>query len=186
MIVLLLVFSLKLLFFFFFKQKTAYEMRISDWSSDVCSSDLTAGRLSPSPPSDWSANGLCIAPMTMTEGDRVAVRLGTGEVGVGAAWLTKLAHPPAAMIATARTDAMPADRPLLEVDDVGAAILALGRYARSRMTGKVIAITGSAGKTTAVAMAAHDLASFRAVGQSRTNPNQTGNTTCTEKVCSSV
>src|SRR3546814_2978224 len=30
--------------FFFFKQKTAYEMRISDWSSDVCSSDL-----------DWTA-----------------------------------------------------------------------------------------------------------------------------------
>src|SRR3546814_3301694 len=28
--------------FFFFKQKTAYEMRISDWSSDVCSSDLRA------------------------------------------------------------------------------------------------------------------------------------------------
>src|SRR3546814_945234 len=28
-------------FFFFFKQKTAYEMRISDWSSDVCSSDLS-------------------------------------------------------------------------------------------------------------------------------------------------
>src|SRR3546814_7349808 len=32
--------------FFFFKQKTAYEMRISDWSSDVCSSDLRClGRL---------------------------------------------------------------------------------------------------------------------------------------------
>src|SRR3546814_10410804 len=29
---------------FFFKQKTAYEMRISDWSSDVCSSDLEARR----------------------------------------------------------------------------------------------------------------------------------------------
>src|SRR3546814_5651764 len=29
-----------LFFIFFFKQKTAYEMRISDWSSDVCSSDL--------------------------------------------------------------------------------------------------------------------------------------------------
>src|SRR3546814_12682148 len=28
------------IYFFFFKQKTAYEMRISDWSSDVCSSDL--------------------------------------------------------------------------------------------------------------------------------------------------
>src|SRR3546814_5745771 len=32
-----------MLFFFFFKQKTAYDMRISDWSSDVCSSDLDAG-----------------------------------------------------------------------------------------------------------------------------------------------
>src|SRR3546814_7160982 len=31
--------------FFFFKQKTAYEMRISDWSSDVCSSDLVEFRL---------------------------------------------------------------------------------------------------------------------------------------------
>src|SRR3546814_11112515 len=30
-----------IVFFFFFKQKTAYEMRISDWSSDVCSSDLS-------------------------------------------------------------------------------------------------------------------------------------------------
>src|SRR3546814_5465195 len=30
--------------FFFFKQKTAYEMRISDWSSDVCSSDLYEGK----------------------------------------------------------------------------------------------------------------------------------------------
>src|SRR3546814_11844410 len=32
-----------IVFFFFFKQKTAYEMRISDWSSDVCSSDLNPG-----------------------------------------------------------------------------------------------------------------------------------------------
>src|SRR3546814_9346626 len=31
-------------FVFFVKQKTAYEMRISDWSSDVCSSDLLLGR----------------------------------------------------------------------------------------------------------------------------------------------
>src|SRR3546814_1706268 len=34
------VFVIQICFFFFFKQKTAYEMRISDWSSDVCSSDL--------------------------------------------------------------------------------------------------------------------------------------------------
>src|SRR3546814_11283386 len=36
-----------LICFFFFKQKTAYEMRISDWSSDVCSSDLTTTASAP-------------------------------------------------------------------------------------------------------------------------------------------
>src|SRR3546814_5033556 len=35
-----------LLVFFFFKQKTAYELRISDWSSDVCSSDLAVAPFS--------------------------------------------------------------------------------------------------------------------------------------------
>src|SRR3546814_8870497 len=34
------LFGVGIILFFFFKQKTAYEMRISDWSSDVCSSDL--------------------------------------------------------------------------------------------------------------------------------------------------
>src|SRR3546814_10767195 len=38
------MFSVVLCCFFFFKQKTAYEMRISDWSSDVCSSDLPSSR----------------------------------------------------------------------------------------------------------------------------------------------
>src|SRR3546814_20371646 len=37
--------------FFFFKQKTAYEMRISDWSSDVCSSDLSPASGMPPAPS---------------------------------------------------------------------------------------------------------------------------------------
>src|SRR3546814_8026187 len=47
--------------FVFFKQKTAYEMRISDWSSDVCSSDLVTPRppaaqieIRPRPPLFWS------------------------------------------------------------------------------------------------------------------------------------
>src|SRR3546814_12397616 len=50
--------------FFFFKQKTAYEMRISDWSSDVCSSDLRSARgchpclrYSPLPMSPGRTNG---------------------------------------------------------------------------------------------------------------------------------
>src|SRR3546814_2610327 len=50
--------------FFFFKQKTAYEMRISDWSSDVCSSDLhsaeekqvLAERVQARPAQEWEAH----------------------------------------------------------------------------------------------------------------------------------
>src|SRR3546814_3049031 len=38
------VHNCRLSIFFFFKQKTAYELRISDWSSDVCSSDLFGQR----------------------------------------------------------------------------------------------------------------------------------------------
>src|SRR3546814_5259866 len=47
-----------LLMFFFFKQKTAYEMRISDWSSDVCSSDLDQRG---SNPSELRERGACDA-----------------------------------------------------------------------------------------------------------------------------
>src|SRR3546814_10682218 len=40
-------------FIFFFKQKTAYEMRISDWSSDVCSSDLITPKITLPVPEAW-------------------------------------------------------------------------------------------------------------------------------------
>src|SRR3546814_260423 len=53
--------SLSVSFVFFFKQKTAYEMRISDWSSDVCSSDLDA----PMP-------GLGAAPAAMAQSTKTA------------------------------------------------------------------------------------------------------------------
>src|SRR3546814_1684794 len=43
-VVLALVYIVFVGIFFFFKQKTAYELRISDWSSDVCSSDLSVDR----------------------------------------------------------------------------------------------------------------------------------------------
>src|SRR3546814_2308979 len=53
--------------FFFFKQKTAYEMRISDWSSDVCSSDLRIDRLLAAAAdsgrdADWQARLLMLLP----------------------------------------------------------------------------------------------------------------------------
>src|SRR3546814_13288986 len=53
--------------FFFFKQKTAYEMRISDWSSDVCSSDL---------PGPVLPAGLGLARRTRSQVERLRRRPG--------------------------------------------------------------------------------------------------------------
>src|SRR3546814_20422919 len=57
--VILYVLSLLLtvVLFFFFKQKTAYEMRISDWSSDVCSSDLSRASMDAGFRSYWRTSG---------------------------------------------------------------------------------------------------------------------------------
>src|SRR3546814_3861814 len=56
------MFAVIIAFFFFFKQKTAYEMRISDWSSDVCSSDLDPEMVAPmvaylASDDAWNING---------------------------------------------------------------------------------------------------------------------------------
>src|SRR3546814_4401776 len=69
------------LFFFFFKQKTAYEMRISDWSSDVCSSDLLDGRRSVPCDSlvEWS--------MWMAEGDRRVAETWIDDVRISTVFL---------------------------------------------------------------------------------------------------
>src|SRR3546814_9727305 len=60
------MFKSSLYLFFFFKQKTAYEMRISDWSSDVCSSDLTRqicrlDRLRPRPARRYPQHAVAVA-----------------------------------------------------------------------------------------------------------------------------
>src|SRR3546814_5469790 len=56
--------------FFFFKQKTAYEMRISDWSSDVCSSDLTRGKWAGIDPRVLRGHGQCDENREPIEGRR--------------------------------------------------------------------------------------------------------------------
>src|SRR3546814_3384715 len=74
--------------FFFFKQKTAYEMRISDWSSDVCSSDLAYRRADPSSDrrddtreSQIDLGGFKRSTRGSNIGDRFSLR-GKGIVGI--------------------------------------------------------------------------------------------------------
>src|SRR3546814_9637400 len=61
---------------FFFKQKTAYEMRISDLSSDVCSSDLSLAI-------DGKAGVMRVAGREVREGDVITIDGASGEVMMG-------------------------------------------------------------------------------------------------------
>src|SRR3546814_11984313 len=73
---------------FFFKQKTAYEMRISDWSSDVCSSDLYHGiceLLSTLKTAVGTSEVTISSDATFAEIDRSATRAGEVYRGVGVA-----------------------------------------------------------------------------------------------------
>src|SRR3546814_8087585 len=64
-----LVNGVVLVWLFFFKQKTAYEMRISDWSSDVCSSDLDDVPAGASLSSSWLRDAMTQAlPASMSGG----------------------------------------------------------------------------------------------------------------------
>src|SRR3546814_18622379 len=71
-----------LLLFFFFKQKTAYEMRISDWSSDVCSSDLARLRFRPIIMTSL-AFSFGVLPLAIATGASAASQnaIGTGVLG---------------------------------------------------------------------------------------------------------
>src|SRR3546814_5562361 len=71
-------------FFFFFKQKTAYEMRISDWSSDVCSSDLNKRPWNLPQPNDRPAPAANPAPARIA--GRAAPQAGDRKTIVTAKW----------------------------------------------------------------------------------------------------
>src|SRR3546814_19558672 len=65
--------------FFFFKQKTAYEMRISDWSSDVCSSDL--GKSMVLDPVDLFISEAGLAPLPAQTAEGAVTLMPTGTTG---------------------------------------------------------------------------------------------------------
>ncbi|MDZ7709867.1 MAG: UDP-N-acetylmuramoyl-tripeptide--D-alanyl-D-alanine ligase [Roseovarius sp.] len=94
---------------------------------------------------DWAATGVSIDTRTLHPGDLFVALSATrdGHDFVADA----LARGAAAAMVTHRPEGVSADAPLLMVDDVQAALEALGRAGRARMTGRVIAVTGSVGKT---------------------------------------
>ncbi|MFC6623053.1 UDP-N-acetylmuramoyl-tripeptide--D-alanyl-D-alanine ligase [Novosphingobium panipatense] len=131
----------------------------------------TGGIWTVPPEAGWTAQGLCIFGPTMRPGEMVVAAPDTTGKGVKPRQIRKLASSPAAVITQDAGDAKSLGAPVLQVKDTGDAILSLGRYARERMSGKVVAVTGTAGKTTTVAMLAQALSAFGTVGQTRFNAN---------------
>src|SRR6056297_3952964 len=101
----------------------------------------TGGRAS----TDWEATGVSIDTRTLRPGD-LFVALSAARDGHDFV-ADALARGAAAAMVARVPEGLAADAPLLLVDDVQTALEALGRAGRARMTGKVIAVTGSVGKT---------------------------------------
>src|SRR3546814_10504649 len=87
---------------FFFKQKTAYEMRISDWSSDVCSSDLCLSACTTTAPLATQAPAASLASPTVLVPERYVSADNPGdEVDSLATWPTEDGH--TWLVATAKS-----------------------------------------------------------------------------------
>ncbi|SIO72573.1 UDP-N-acetylmuramoyl-tripeptide--D-alanyl-D-alanine ligase [Burkholderia sp. GAS332] len=125
------------------------------------------------PPSPgWTASGLCIYAPAMQVGNMVVAQGEKGDTGVPVHVINKMQPRPAGVI-TSRLDlqGQPDDLPVLHVADTGDATLAMGAYARQRMSGTILAVTGSAGKTTLVAMLADALQVYGQTAASAFNAN---------------
>ncbi|MBV1897425.1 MAG: UDP-N-acetylmuramoyl-tripeptide--D-alanyl-D-alanine ligase [Rhodobacteraceae bacterium] len=101
---------------------------------------------------DWQADGVSIDTRSIRAGDLfVALKVARdGHEFVAAA----LANGAAAAMVTHIPPGVPADAPLLIVDDVQTALEALGRAGRARTTARIVAVTGSVGKTSTKEMLA--------------------------------
>lgn len=118
------------------------------------------GRWLTPPPEGWHATGVSIFAPAMQPGNMVCVRAENEVGGVLAERLDKLPYPPAAFIVDDAERVTGSNIPVYLVEDRNEALLNMGRYARNKMRGNVIGITGSAGKTTCVAMLTAALAEW--------------------------
>lgn len=130
----------------------------------------TGGAWHSPPPKRWRATGVYIHPADFLPGRIAAVRLREGEKGVAPADLLIDAVKPAAVLCS-DPSRLPAIAPALRVENPQQAVMDMARYARARFKGRVVGVTGSAGKTTTAAMMAHALRPFGLVGQTGHNAN---------------
>ncbi len=139
------------------------------WTADSVAA-ATQGRWLRPPPADWQSEGVSLWAPAMRPGDMAVVRGAATVRGISQNAANRL---DAAAWIVDDPCVLPADAsvPVLLVSAVQDAVMAFAHTARRRLAAPVLAVTGSAGKTTTVAMLAQALAPFGEVGQTRHNAN---------------
>lgn len=114
------------------------------WTVDAMASAMRARREGPLP---QGVGGISIDSRTLAQGDAFFAISGDNRDGHAFVDAALKAGAALAVVSKSKSDTLPADAPLLVVDDVLEALRDLARTSRARLTGKVIAVTGSVGKT---------------------------------------
>ena len=149
---------------------------IGGWHWDAESvAQATGGTWVVAPAANWRASGLAptmayFKPQRML--NRIPRSVGPNEARLARIWAK--AEPqqrPSAFVCVDPTPYLDTGRPVLQIPETVDAMLQLGRYARQAFGGQVFGVTGSAGKTTVVAMLAHALQPLGAVAQTEANAN---------------
>lgn len=140
------------------------------WTATLLMEAMPGCWLNP-PPEGWRATGVSIFAPAMRPGNMVCIWAEKEKGGVAAENISRLPYPPAALIVSEPDFEIESDVPVYLVDNWSAALLIMGRYVREQMHGNIIGITGSAGKTTCVAMLATALEEWGPVRSSQENAN---------------
>lgn len=123
------------------------------------------------PPEGWAASGLSIFAPAIQPGNMAVLRTEEDKCGILASVALRLTPPPSCLITSDPAIVHADSIPLLRIANNTDAILAMGRYARDRIKGRVLGVTGSAGKTTCVAMVAEALSAWGHTCKSNNNAN---------------
>jgi UDP-N-acetylmuramoyl-tripeptide--D-alanyl-D-alanine ligase len=117
----------------------------------------------------WSATGICAEPTQFDSGQMLLAP--AGAAGLRPAAVKRLAPQSLGIIAEDGSEYVRSGLPVLKVPDLRKTVTSLAKAARGDFKGIVLAVTGSVGKTTTVAMAAHALAGIGKSDRSRTSAN---------------
>jgi len=135
-------------------------------------SQATTGEWTIPPAEGWQATGLSFTRLSFEPGHMAVLRSPNGRRGMPAAHIQALPTPPSAVVLQDDEATSPASElPHYRVASVDDAILDFGRYARSRFSGRVVGVTGSAGKTSSVALLQTLLGHWGKAGASRLSGN---------------